>query len=58
MYAVLVTLCFIEMVDFMAFGTGPMCFVPMAIEYPVYIGLSVRLLRAARMRRQFRLRAG
>ena len=35
MYAVLATLCFVETVDFDAFGGGPTRFVPMVIEYVV-----------------------
>lgn len=53
MYAVLATLCFIETVDFNAFGGGPTRFIPMAIEYVAYVGLSAYLLRSATMRRRF-----
>lgn len=50
MYAVLATLCFIETVDFGAFGGGPLRFVPMALEYAVYLALSAYLLRSQTMR--------
>ena len=54
MYAVLSTICFIETVDFNAFGNGPWRFVPMAIEYVVYVALSAYLLRSPTMRQHFR----
>jgi len=54
MYAVLATLCFIETVDFEAFGGGPTRFIPMALEYAAYIGLSAYLLRARKSREYFR----
>lgn len=53
MYAVLATLCFIETVDFQAFGGGPTRFIPMTIEYIVYIGLSAYLLRSSIMQIHF-----
>ncbi|MEM7427683.1 MAG: hypothetical protein AAF441_16445, partial [Pseudomonadota bacterium] len=43
MYAVLATICFIETVDFQAFGGGPLRFIPMVAEYITYIGLSAYL---------------
>lgn len=53
MYAVLATLCFVETIDFDAFGTGPSRFIPMGIEYVAYISLSAYLLRSSAMRRRF-----
>ncbi|MEM9457156.1 MAG: hypothetical protein AAGF11_23465 [Myxococcota bacterium] len=53
MYAVLATICFIETVDFHAFGGGPTRFIPMVIEYMTYLGLSAYLLRSSAMRRRF-----
>ncbi|MEL7370192.1 MAG: hypothetical protein AAFN74_14835 [Myxococcota bacterium] len=53
MYLVLATLCFVETVDFQAFGPGPARFVPMAIEYVMYVLLSTYLLRSAVLRRHF-----
>ncbi|WP_419911132.1 hypothetical protein [Hoeflea sp.] len=53
MYAVLATLCFVETVDFEAFGGGPTRFIPMAIEYVVYVCLSAYLLRSSRIRQHF-----
>jgi hypothetical protein len=54
MYVALATLCFIETLDFGAFGGGPARFVIMAGEYALYIGLSVYLLRSQRIRARFR----
>lgn len=53
MYVALGTLCFIETVDFGAFGDAPARFIIMAGEYAVYIALSVYLLRSQRMREHF-----
>lgn len=53
MYAVLATLCFIETVDFGAFGGGPTRFIPMSIEYVTYVGISIFLLRSETMRQRF-----
>lgn len=53
MYAVLATLCFIETVDFGAFGGGPTRFIVMGVEYVAYIGISVFLFRSTTMRRRF-----
>ena len=55
MYAILATLCFIETVDFQAFGGGPTRFIPMTIEYIVYLALSAYLLRSSTMRDRFHL---
>lgn len=57
MYAVLATLCFIETVDFQAFGRGPTRFIPMVMEYVAYIGLSAYLLRSSTMHRHFASRS-
>ena len=53
MYAVLATLCFVETVDFHAFGVGPTRFIPMVIEYVTYVGFSTYLLRSSVMRDRF-----
>lgn len=53
MYAVLATLCFVETVDFQAFGNGPSRFIPMTVEYAVYLLLSAYLLKSQAMRRRF-----
>jgi hypothetical protein len=53
MYAVLATLCFIETVDFYAWGEGPTRFVWMIVEYVMYLGLSIYLLRSKTMRLRF-----
>jgi hypothetical protein len=53
MYAVLATLCFVETVDFEAFGGGATRFIPMTIEYIAYIGFSTYLFRSSEMRRRF-----
>ena len=53
MYAVLATLCFVETVDFRAFGDGPGRFVPMSVEYLVYIALAAYLLKSPTMHRRF-----
>lgn len=55
LYAVLATLCFIETVDFEAFGGGPTRFIPMTVEFIAYIGFSAYLLRSPVMHRHFRL---
>jgi hypothetical protein len=39
-YAVMGVLCFVETVDFDAFGRGTLRFVPMVLEHLTYIGLS------------------
>lgn len=53
MYAVLATICFIETVDFQAFGGGSTRFIPMTIEYIVYVGLSTYFFRSAVMCERF-----
>ncbi|HJK91324.1 MAG TPA: hypothetical protein RMH85_07415 [Polyangiaceae bacterium LLY-WYZ-15_(1-7)] len=53
MYAVLATICFIETVDFGAFGGGWTRFIPMTLEYVTYLGISAFLLRSSTMRRRF-----
>lgn len=53
MFAVLATLCFVETVDFAAFGEPPQSYVIMGIEYATYLGLSVYLLRSTVMSRRF-----
>ncbi|MEM9453816.1 MAG: hypothetical protein AAGF11_06525 [Myxococcota bacterium] len=53
MYAVLATICFIETVDFGAFGGGPTRFIPMTIEYVTYVVFSAYLLRSAAMHDRF-----
>lgn len=53
MYAVLATLCFIETVDFGAFGGGQTRFIIMSIEYVTYLGISIFLFRSTTMRLRF-----
>jgi hypothetical protein len=53
MYAVLATLCFVETVDFGAFGGGAARFIPMAVEYVVYVVLGSYLLNSPDMHRRF-----
>ena len=53
MYAVLATLCFVETVDFGAFGGGARRFIPVAMEYCLYVALSVYLLRSPAMHQRF-----
>jgi len=53
MYAVLGTLCFIETVDFGAWGGGPNRFIVMLVEYVIYVAFSAYLLRSATMRQRF-----
>jgi hypothetical protein len=53
MYATLATLCFVETVDFGAFGGGPGRYFIMAAEYAVYVILSIYLLRSQRIRERF-----
>lgn len=55
MYAVLATICFIETVDFGAFGGGSTRFIPMGVEYVTYLLLSVYLLRSSTMRNRLSL---
>jgi len=53
MYAVLATICFIETVDFEAFGGGQTRFIPMVLEYIAYIGFAAYLLRSSAMNQRF-----
>ena len=53
MYAILATLCFVETVDFHAFGGGTARFLPMLLEYSMYTVLSAYLLKSQVMRRRF-----
>lgn len=53
MYAVLATICFIETLDFGAFGGGPTRFIPMGVEYVTYVGISMFLLRSETIRQRF-----
>lgn len=53
LFAVMATLCFVETVDFMAFGKGPTRFLVMSLEYVVYLGLSVYFLRSTTMQQRF-----
>jgi hypothetical protein len=57
MYAALATLCFIETLDFGAFGGGPERFYIMAGEYLLYISLGVYLTRSRRIGERFGRRA-
>ncbi len=53
MYATLATLCFVETVDFDAFGGGERRFFIMFVEYILYIALSTYLLRSTQVRQRF-----
>lgn len=53
LYATLATLCFVETVDFNAFGGGSARFAFMAAEFILYIVLSAFLLRSARVKQHF-----
>lgn len=53
MYAVLATLCFVEVMDFGAFGGGTTGVLTMLLEYATYVGLSIYLLRSTAMRDHF-----
>ena len=53
MYATLATLCFVETVDFNAFGGGERRFFIMSVEYILYIILSTYLLRSTQVRQRF-----
>jgi hypothetical protein len=53
MYAVLATLCFVETIDFGAFGGGATGVVIMLGEFALYIALSAYLLRSAAIRHRF-----
>lgn len=58
MYAVLATICFIETMDFGAFGGGATGVMIMLLEFALYIALSVYLLRSAAIRDHFHHDAG
>ncbi|MDN2565041.1 hypothetical protein N1F89_02305 [Aquibium sp. A9E412] len=53
MYAVLATLCFVEVIDFGAFGGGTKGVLTMLLEYSVYVGLSIYMFRSPAMRYHF-----
>ncbi|MEM7269962.1 MAG: hypothetical protein AAF401_12005 [Pseudomonadota bacterium] len=53
MYAVLATLCFIETIDFGAFGGGPTGVAIMLAEFALYLGLSTYLLRSPAIHSRF-----
>lgn len=53
MYATLATLCFVETVDFNAFGGGDRRFLIMGVEYILYIILAAYLLRSEQVRLRF-----
>ncbi len=55
MYAVLATICFIETIDFGAFGGGTIGVFIMLLEFALYIVLSVCLFRSAAIGHHFRL---
>lgn len=46
MYAVLATICFVETIDFGAFGGGTTGVMIMICEFALYVGLSTYLLRS------------
>lgn len=58
MYATLATICFVETVDFNAFGGGDRRFFIMALEYVLYIVLSTYLLRSEHVRMRFQATIG
>lgn len=53
LYATLATLCFVETVDFNAFGGGDRRFIIMAAEYILYVTLSTYLLRSNQVKMRF-----
>lgn len=53
LYACLATLCFIETVDFGAFGGGPARYLVMTGEFALYLVLSLYLARARAPRERF-----
>lgn len=53
MYAVLATLCFVETIDFGAFGGGTTGVLIMLMEFVIYVGLSTYLLRSTVIRHHF-----
>lgn len=54
MYAVLATLCFVETIDFGAFGGGAAGVSIMLAEFALYIGLSTYLIRSPAIHQRFR----
>ena len=57
MYAVLATICFVETMDFGAFGGGTTGVIVMLCEFALYIALSILLLRSGEAREHFRASA-
>ncbi|SUZ32492.1 hypothetical protein ROE7235_02252 [Roseibaca ekhonensis] len=53
MYAVLATLCFVEVTDFGAFGGGTTGVIIMLVEFSTYIALSAYMLRSDAMQCRF-----
>lgn len=53
MYAVLATICFVETMDFGAFGGGTTGIMIMLAEFALYVGLSAYLLRSVAIRNRF-----
>lgn len=53
MYAVLASICFIETIDFGAFGGGRIGVTVMLGEFALYVGLSTFLLRSSHVDRRF-----
>ena len=53
MYAVLATICFIETIDFGAFGGGATGVMIMLIEFALYVALSIYLRRSAAVQHHF-----
>lgn len=53
MYAVLATICFVETVDFGAFGGGVKGVMTMILEFTLYVALSAYLLRSAAIHGRF-----
>ena len=53
MYMVLATLCFIETIDFGAFGGGTTALLIMTLEFTLYLVLSVYLLRSPTIHHRF-----
>jgi hypothetical protein len=54
MYAVLASLCFVETIDFGAFGGGTAGVMTMLVEFSTYLGLSYYLLTSAAIRARFK----
>lgn len=54
MYAVLATICFVETIDFGAFGGGSSGVMIMLVEYTLYGALSIYLLRSTAVKDRFR----